>query len=119
MASEARGVLTTPDDVVRALVRFADVVDPRTGSLIVASSRGPDPEADPFRPGFLSGLEERDELVRRLERLDGRERRLLVLWYVLEWPVTSIARSLRVSRQHCYRLRRRALERAAALEPVQ
>lgn len=100
----------TPHEVVSALKRYRDVFDPRSGSIIAPSKAGLDPRADPFRAGFLSGIDERQELARRLTtRLAARERLLLVLWYVADLPVPRIARRIGVSRVHCYRLRAEAV----------
>lgn len=69
-----------------------------------------DPHGEPFRKGFISNFEERAELARRLSDLDERERRLLVLWHVEGHPVARIGRMLGISRVHCYRLQKIALE---------
>lgn len=101
----------TPAQVIVALKRYRDVFDPRTTSIITPSRNGHDPHADPFRTGFLAGIQERDELLRRLsERIARRERILLLLWYIADLPVGRIARRLDISRVHCYRLRKQAIE---------
>ena len=108
----------TPLAVAVALRRYGDYFDPRTGSVIAPSRTGHDHTCDPFQPGFLSGVEERAELARRMAaRLKPRERLLLVLWYVSDMQATAIARHLNVSRVHCYRLRDQAL-RALCDVPV-
>lgn len=107
-SEHARPLLTTPGEIIRALLRFRDCYDPRTGSLMLVGSGQKDPHGEPFRPGFISGFEERAELQERLSRLEPRERLLLILWYIEGQPVTHIARSLGVSRVHCYRLKRKA-----------
>ena len=100
----------TPLSVAVALRRYGDLFDPRTGSVIGVPRNAWDPAGDPFRAGFLGGVEERAELVRRMmSRLQPRERLLLVLWYVSDQQATVIARQLQVSRVHCYRLRDKAL----------
>jgi DNA-directed RNA polymerase specialized sigma24 family protein len=100
----------SPHAVAAALKRYRDAFDPVTGSLIVARSGTRRQGAEPFRPGFLAGIEERTELERRMgRRLKQRERLLLVLWYVSDLQVSQIARQLQVSRVHCYRLRDKAL----------
>ena len=110
-----RPLLREPADVVRALRRFGDFVDPKTGSILFLGGtrrRG----GDPFHPAFLTGVEERTELARRLQRLAPRERLLLFLWYVEGWPAARIAERLEISRVHCYRLRNRALRDTVADE---
>src|SRR5437764_428144 len=60
--------------------------------------------------GCWSRLDEREELRRRMaDRLAERERKLLFLWYVVELRPGDVARTIRVSRVHCYRLRNDAL----------
>ena len=98
-----------PGDVVRALTRYRDAYDPRTTSLMAVGAGG-DPHSEPFRAGFIRHFEERTELIRRLDRLEPRARALLLLWHVEGRPVTQIARMLEISRVHCYRVQRRALE---------
>lgn len=97
-------------DVIHALVRYEDVFDPKTGSVLVAKRSHGGITAEPFRGELLMRVEERAELRRRLARLDARERELLYLWYVASWPAVRIAQQLRISRVHCYRLRKRALD---------
>lgn len=106
----------TAGDVIRALARFRDCYDPKTASLMLVGSHAQDPHAEPFRAGFIARFDERAELLRRLATLDERARRLLVLWHVEAVPVAHIARRLGISRVHCYRVNRRALD--AILDPA-
>lgn len=97
--------------MVAALRRYGDIFDLKTGSIIIPSRNGHDADGDPFHHGFIEGMEERTELVKRMiSRLEIRERLLLVLWYVSELPVTNIAVRMRLSRMHCYRLRKGAID---------
>jgi DNA-directed RNA polymerase specialized sigma24 family protein len=110
-------MLETRSDVVVALKRYRDVFDPKGGSIIVASTRERDLYGEPFRSGFLTLLDERAELLRRmLARLSRRERMLLVLWYFVDLPVTEVSRRVGISRRHCYRLRDQAV-RSLSDEP--
>ena len=110
----------TPLAVAVALRRYGDSFDPRTGSVIAPSRSGHDHTGDPFRAGFLRGVEERAELARRMAaRLKPRERLLLLLWYVSDMQVTAIARHLQVSRVHCYRLRDKALRSLCDVPPAE
>lgn len=106
-------MLEHPADVIRALQRYADVFDPRSGSIIAVGSAQTPGYGDPFRGGLVSRFEERWELVRRIQRLDERKRRVLSLWYISSLPVVQIARTLHLSRMHCYRLRNQALHELA------
>ncbi len=82
--------------------------------MLFAGGKPRGDDTDPFLPGFLSDLDERLELTRRLKRLPDRERLLLFLWYIEGAPVTSISGTLGLSRAHCYRLRNQALRTLAA-----
>ena len=97
-------------DVIHALVRYEDVFDPKSSSILIANGGHGGFDREPFRGNLLTRLEERAELRRRLARLGDRERELLYLWYVASWPAVKIARRLGISRVHCYRLRKRALD---------
>ena len=100
----------TPAGVISMLRRYRDVFEPKTTSLLLVSRQGFDPSQGPFRAGFVSRLDEREELRRRMtDRLAERERKLLFLWYVVELRPGEVARRIRVSRVHCYRLRQAAL----------
>lgn len=99
----------TEAEIIRALARTRHAVDPRTGSIIFVSG-AKSGNKDPFGGVFLAGIEERSELVRRLRLIEPRDRKLLFLWYVEGLPVTTIAKRLGISRVHCYRLRKRALQ---------
>src|SRR5437016_7902766 len=103
-------LFATPAGVISMLRRYRDVFDPRTTSILLVSRQGFDPSQGPFRSGFLSRLDEREELRQRMaDRLAERERKLLFLWYVVELRPCDVARTIRVSRVHCYRLRNDAL----------
>jgi DNA-directed RNA polymerase specialized sigma24 family protein len=105
-----RQVLDDVSQVITALLRYQDVFDPRTSSILTVSTGARGFGSEPFCSGFISGLEERAELRRRLRSLDPRQRAVLYLWYVESYPVMKIARKLGISRVHCYRVRKRALE---------
>ena len=103
-------LFATPAGVISMLRRYRDVFDAKTTSLLLVSRQGFDPSQGPFRAGFLSRLDEREELRQRMaDRLAERERKLLFLWYVVELRPGDVARTIRVSRVHCYRLRNDAL----------
>ncbi|HLI56247.1 MAG TPA: hypothetical protein VKY26_04345 [Actinomycetota bacterium] len=103
-------LFATPEGVAYALKRYRDVFDPKTASVIVVSTGRYDPSGGPFRNALLTRLDEREELRRRMtERLEARERHLLFLWYVADLAPSEVARRLRISRMHAYRLRKAAL----------
>jgi DNA-directed RNA polymerase specialized sigma subunit len=103
-------------DVVKALEAFRDHYDPRSGSVMIATTKATDIDADPFRRGFIETLDVRSELLRKLAVLDERTRAVVLLWYVKDLPVAKICETLTISRSHCYRLRDRAL--ATMLDPI-
>jgi DNA-directed RNA polymerase specialized sigma24 family protein len=96
--------------LMTALEGVQDLPGPSSASIVSIGRSRRDPSGDPFHPGFLAGLEVRTELTRLLGGLDERSRRLLVLWFVQCRPVMEIARELRISRVHCYRLKNKALD---------
>src|SRR2546427_9683504 len=105
-----QSLFATPAGVISMLRRYRDVFEPKTTSLLLVSRQGFDPSQGPFRAGFVSRLDEREELRRRMaDRLAERERQLLFLWYVAELRPGDVARPIRVSRVPCYRLRKDAL----------
>jgi DNA-directed RNA polymerase specialized sigma subunit len=101
---------------VRSLKAFRDYYDPRSSSVMIASKKTTDVDADPFRRGFLDSLDLRAGLLSRLSSLGERERAVLMLWYLEDQPVATICERMNLSRSHCYRLRDRAL--ALMLDPV-
>lgn len=103
-------MLDDPSEVIRALLRYRDIFDPRTGSILLIGGARDPVGRDPFRGGFIAGMEERTELLKRLQKLDPRKRQVLCLWYMAGLPVVQIARRVRISRMHCYRLRNQAFE---------
>jgi DNA-directed RNA polymerase specialized sigma subunit len=103
-------------EVIRALRDYQGAYTAASGS-VVSPGRGFDIDADPFRRGFLRGIEERTELTQRLARLPEAERAVLLLWYAADLSVRDICVRLSVSRAHCYRLRDRALR--GILEPCE
>lgn len=110
----------SPDHVVHCLVTYTDWWQPVTTSLLQAPAARRLPEnLDGFRPGLLDTLEEREELRRRVTRLDERERKLLFLWYVALLSVEEIARAVGVSRRHCFRLRASAVRAIVDVDPTE
>lgn len=107
-------MLDTYAAVVRALVRFTDPLQPRTGSVTVASGRPGNGEL-PFHPALLDGLEEREELRRRMACLPDEDATVLVRWYVEGASPEVIARDLRRSRRHVHRRRGAAVAALVAL----
>jgi hypothetical protein len=103
-------VFETTGNVVWALKRYQDVFDPKSGSIIIPVKGRSEHTSEPFKPGFLEGIDRRDELLYRMRtRLDNRERMLLVLWYIADLKPGEVARKLGISRMHTYRLKKKAL----------
>ena len=107
-------MLDTFADVERALGRYADPLQPRTGSVTVLSGpRGP--ARFPFHPALLDRFEERAELRRRLALLPAEDVYVLIRWYVEGAHPDDIALGLQRSRRHVYRRRSAAVAELAAL----
>ncbi len=66
---------------------------------------------EPFCLGFLDSIERRKELVRRLNKLEEREKTILLLFYTFGRPINYIERGLFLSCRHCYRIKNKALEK--------
>jgi len=114
-------MLETTPSVIRALLTYTDWWQPTTTSIMrFTGTRRRSDERDGFREGLLDTLPERTEICRRRMFLSERERHILFLWYVVQQPVTDIARTVRVSQRQCFRLRSRAIKRRLELpEPDQ
>jgi DNA-directed RNA polymerase specialized sigma subunit len=109
-------VLESRREVVRSLITYSDWWQPATGSVLqVAGARRDSDFGDGLRTGLVETLDERRELCRRVGQLSDRDRKLLVLWYVVQLPAQDIARTLRISRRHCFRLRASAIRRIVEL----
>jgi DNA-directed RNA polymerase specialized sigma24 family protein len=105
------GWLSSPLEVVQALLRYTDWWQPFSTSVLqVAATRRAGFGGDGIRPGLLETLDERTELQRRMQRIGERDRRLLFLWYVKQLDVRDIARALGISRRQCFRIRARAIQ---------
>lgn len=102
--------LSSPEEVVQALLRYTDWWQPFTTSILQVGPRKGGYAGDGIRPGLLDTLDERTELQRRMQRIGERDRRLLFLWYVKQLEVREIARALRISRRQCFRVRARAIQ---------
>jgi DNA-directed RNA polymerase specialized sigma24 family protein len=109
-------VLDSGRAVVRSLITYSDWWQPATGSVLaVAGARRDSDFGDGLRAGLIETLDERTELRRRVGLLSERDRKLLVLWYVVQLPAQDIAKRVGVSRRHCFRLRAGAIRRIVEL----
>jgi DNA-directed RNA polymerase specialized sigma24 family protein len=113
-------MLSTPGEVVWALLTYTDWWQPTTSSFYqVGAARRDRSPGDGLRPGLLTTLGERDELSWRMSQLSEQDRRLLYLWYLRQLPAHEIARELRISRRQCFRRRGAAVRTLVELgEPV-
>jgi len=109
-------MLTSSTDVIRCLITYTDWWQPASGSvLVVGAARRSNTIGSGLHPGVLDTLDERAELMRRVLRLEDRDRRVLFLWYVAQLPVSEVARAIGVSQRQCQRLRARAVQRIVEL----
>jgi hypothetical protein len=108
-------VLSTPNQVVWALVTYTDWWQPNTSSVYKVGTRRGSFASDGIHGGLLDSLPERQELCRRMQAIAERDRRLLYLWYLRELPALDIARDLRISRRQCFRRRAAVIRRIVDL----
>jgi DNA-directed RNA polymerase specialized sigma24 family protein len=101
--------------VERALTRYTDPLQPRSGSVSVVPSTKPSGDRFPFHPALLDGLEERTELRRRMAWLGAEEATVLVRWYIEGARPEKIAGDLGRSVRHVYRYRVAGIERLVSL----
>lgn len=111
-----RSMLTSSAEVIRCLVTYTDWWQPASASiLLVGAARRSSEIGNGLHPGILDTLDERSELMRRVLRLEDRDRRVLFLWYVAQLPLSEVARAIGVSQRQCQRLRARAVQRIVDL----
>jgi DNA-directed RNA polymerase specialized sigma subunit len=96
--------------VIHCLVTYTDWWQPPTGSIVqVGAARRSSDHPDGFNQRLLETLDERTELCRRVWQLKEADRWILFLWYVQQFPVEAIARTLDISRRQCFRRRGKAI----------
>jgi DNA-directed RNA polymerase specialized sigma subunit len=108
-------VLSSPKQVVWALITYTDWWQPNTASVYQVGNRRETFASDGIRDGLLDTLSERDELCRRMQQVAERDRVLLFLWYLRQLPAHEIARELRISRRQCFRRRAAVIRRLVEL----
>ena len=101
--------------IVRALLTYTDWWQPVTTSILRVG-RVDGHAGDGIHPALLETIDERDELCRRMLLLADRDRELLYLWYLRQFPADDIARALKISRRQCFRRRAAALRTLADAE---
>lgn len=106
-------MLSTPNQVVWALITYTDWWQPSTASIYQVRNRRETFASDGINGRLLDSLPERTELCSRMQQVEERDRRLLFLWYLRQLPAHEIARELRISRRQCFR-RRAAVIRTIA-----
>lgn len=112
-------MLSTPQQVIWALITYTDWWQPNTESVYRIEARRETFASDGIRAGLLDTIVMRDELCRRMLQMRESDRRLLWLWYLRELPVHEIARDLRIGRRQCFRRRAAAIRRLVELgDPV-
>lgn len=102
--------MTSPPEVVRALVTYTDWWQPRTTSMLQVGAARRNPSlSDGIPEGLLETLDERTELCRRMVHVRRSDRLLLFLWYVRQLAVEDVAKAIGVSRRQCFRRRAQAI----------
>jgi hypothetical protein len=102
-------VLSSPKQVIWALITYTDWWQPATASLFQVGRRGTTFAGDGMAAGLLESLPRREELCERMQQIRASDRRLLYLWYVRQLAADEIARELRISRRQCFRRRAAAI----------
>jgi DNA-directed RNA polymerase specialized sigma24 family protein len=119
MSKVSGSCLTSPRDVILALVTYTDWWQPASTSVMqVGPARRGQGSQDGLPAGLVGSLDVRSELARRMQHLSERERALLFHWYVRQLPVSEVAGALDVSRRHCFRLRVGAIRKLVELGDV-
>jgi hypothetical protein len=109
-------MLDTFVSVERALSRYTDCLQPRTGSVTaLCRGGGSGGSGSPFHPALLDDLEEREELRRRIAWLSDEEALVVFRWYVEGAKPEVIAAGLGRSPRHVYRRRSSAVAAIVAL----
>ena len=85
-------MLDTPGGVINTLKTLNDYYYLKSNFIIYPKSNKSDiRDREPFRSGFLSSIDERKELIRRLDKLNKREKTILLLFYTFVKPMDYIA----------------------------
>ena len=108
-------MLSSPKQVIWALITYTDWWQPNTESVYRIGARRQTFSSDGIPGGLLDTLSEREELCRRMMLVRESDRRLLWLWYLRQLPVHEIARDLRIGRRQCFRRRASAIRRIVEL----
>ena len=108
-------MLSSPKQVIWALITYTDWWQPNTESVYRIGARRQTFSSDGIPGGLLDTLSEREELCRRMMLMRESDRRLLWLWYLRQLPVHEIARELRIGRRQCFRRRASAIQRIVEL----
>lgn len=108
-------MLASVGEVERALWRYTDHLQIRSGSTLGVGSGRPDGTGPAINRALLDEFDVRQELHARLSWLEEVDREVLFRWYVAGDPPQVIARTLRQSPRHVYRLRAAALRKVVAL----
>ena len=108
-------MLASSDQVVWALITYTDWWQPNTASVYQVGNRRETFASDGIRGGLLDTLPERDELCRRMQRVQEKDRLLLFLWYLRQLPAHEVTKELRISRRQCFRRRAAVIRRIVEL----
>ena len=105
-------MLSSTDEVIRALLRYTDWWQPVTSSIIqIGAARRSSGFGDGVPEGLLATLGERTELCRRMQLVDDADRQVLFCWYVQQLSAKDIAKAMRVSRRQVFRRRGSAIRK--------
>ena len=108
-------MLSSPNEVVWALVTYTEWWQPNTASIYRIGNRRASFASDGLPTKLLDTLPEREELCRRMQEIDESDRFLLYLWYVRQLSAHDVARELSIGRRQCFRRRAAAIRRIVEL----
>ena len=105
-------MLNSYEEVINILKSLSDyyylksnfMICPKLGKLNIK-------DREPFCRGFLGSIELRNELIKRLNSLERKEKIVLLLFYTFGKPMSYIEQEFRLSCRQCYRIKRRAIEK--------
>ncbi len=101
----------TSKEIIQILTTLNDYYHLKSNYVIVGKAKTKDPaRREPFAPGFLSSIDCKKEILKRLKEMDNRQRQILLLYYSFSKSPDDIVKILNISVRHFYRLKKKALD---------
>lgn len=103
-------------DIIQTLMTLDDYYHIKSNYVIAGKAKTRDSsKREPFAPGFLSSIDCRKEILKGLNKLDDRQRQILLQYYSFSKSLDDIAKNLSISIRHLYRLKKKALDELTGL----